>query len=374
MKNPGRLVTAEIDLQAYSRNFSSIRSLLKPSTKLMAVVKGNAYGHGIVPIAKHAEKLGADFFGVVCLYEARQLRTAGITKPILLLNYLDEEGVDEALDLDLALNVMDESVLKAVNESAKLKKKKAIVHVKVDSGMHRLGVMPDDALGFIAKVAAAEHVELEGIFTHFADADGEDLAFTYEQLKVFKEIVEELAERGIKPPLIHAANSAATLRIPESHFTMVRPGKILYGPLPSVTYALSFVSEPIMTLKTQIVQIRQIKTGESVGYGRPFIAKSDTFIAAIPVGYADGFRRAPQNFGEVLVKGKRAPLVGRVSMDQSSIDISHIKNVRVGDEVILIGKQEKDEITAEEIMEKIGTISYEVLTSLAERVTRVYKE
>ncbi len=373
MIGPGRLVRTEIDLRLFGKNYSSVRSLLKSSTKLMVVVKGNAYGHGIVPIAKKAEGLGADYFGVVCLHEARLLRNAGIKKPILLLNYTDIDGLDEALDLELSLNVVDHDVLYALSRKAGERKKQALVHVKIDSGMHRLGVTPDDAVSFINTVSQTQSIVLEGIFTHFASADEDDLSFTYQQLSIFKKIVGSLRKLGITPPLIHAANSAATLRVPESHFSMVRPGKILYGPLPSVSYALPFVSKPIMSLKTQIVQIRQIQKGEIVGYGRTFVAKRNTRIAAIPVGYADGFRRAPKNFGEVLVKGKRAPLAGRVSMDQSSIDISHIKNVRVGDEVVIIGKQGKDEISAEDVMEKIGTISYEVTTSLTERVTRVYR-
>lgn len=370
---PGRLVTADIDLQAYERNYSSIRSLLNPATHIMAVVKGNAYGHGIVAIAKKAESLGVRYFGVVCLFEARQLRESGITTPILLLNYTDEEGVDEALDLSLSINVMDEQILRKVSDSAKKKGKKARIHVKIDTGMHRLGVVPNAAVSFTEKAMNAEHVELEGIFTHFADADGEDLAFTYEQLRVLKEVVDSLAKRGITPSLIHAANSAATLRIPESHFTMVRPGKILYGPLPRAKYSLPFVSEPILTLKTKIVQIRRVGKGESVGYGRTFVAKKDILIAALPIGYADGFRRSP-NFGEVLVRGMRAPLVGRVSMDQSSIDVTNIAGAAVEDEVVVIGNQGNDEITAQEVADKIGTINYEVLTSLAERVTRVYHE
>ncbi|MDP3940917.1 MAG: alanine racemase [bacterium] len=370
---PGRLVTAEIDLGLYGKNYRSVRSLLSSKTKLMAVVKGNAYGHGIVRIAKKAEQLGADYLGVICLFEARLIREAGIKLPILLLNYTDEQSLDEALELDLSVNVMDDDILQALSKKAKQKRKTATVHVKIDTGMHRLGVLPKDAVAFVSKVAKAEHSRLEGVFTHFADADNEDLTFTYEQLTVFTEVIAKLSKLGIHPPMIHAANSAATLRIPESHFTMVRPGKILFGPLPNASYTLPFVSESILTLKTKIVQIRRIGRGESVGYGRSFIAKKDMVIAALPIGYADGFRRSP-NYGDVLVNGTRAPLVGRVSMDQSSVDITHIPGTEVGDEVILIGKQGSKEITTEEIADRIGTINYEVLTSLAERVQRVYKE
>lgn len=374
MRAPGRLVEAHIDLQAYSRNLSSVRSLLKRGTKVMAVVKGNAYGHGIVQIAKTAEKLGVEYLGVVCLFEARQIRDAGVKTPVLLLNYTDQESLEEAVDLGLAVNVIDRDVLTKLSSIAKKKGRSVSVHVKIDTGMHRLGVMPSEAVSFIKKVVSKENIYLEGIFTHFADADGEDLSFTYEQLQVFKKVIDELADKGIKPPLIHAANSAATLRVPESHFTMVRPGKILYGPLPKANYSLPILSEQILTLKTKIVQIRKIKKGESVGYGRTFVAKREMYIAALPVGYADGFRRAPKNFGEVLVRGRRAQLVGRVSMDQSSIDVTGIEGVSVGDEVIIIGKQGNEEISAQQVADQIGTINYEVTTSLAERITRVYKE
>lgn len=374
MSAHGRLVIAEVDLGLFESNYIFVRSLLSPKTKLMAVVKGNAYGHGIVPVAKKAEKMGVDCLGVVCLFEARKLREAGIKLPILLLNYTDEESLNEALDLDLAVNVMDLEILNSLSAKARQKKRTATVHVKVDSGMHRLGIMPGEAVSFITKVAKTRHIFLEGIFTHFADADGEDLSFTYEQLKIFNKIVNELAKKGINPPLIHAANSAATLRVPESHFTMVRPGKILYGPLLKAEYSLPFVSEPILTLKTQVVQMRRIRKGESVGYGRSFVADRKMLIAALPIGYADGFRRAPTNYGEVLVKGRRASLVGRVSMDQSSIDVTSVPNVEVGDEVIIVGKQGSEQITVQDVADQIGTISYEVITSFAERITRVYKE
>lgn len=337
----------------------------------MAVVKANAYGHGIVPIAKQAEQLGVDYFGVACMYEARELRHAGIKTPILLLGYTDVDSLDETLRLDLSINVMDSEVLSALSHKAKKIGKKATIHVKIDSGMHRLGVMPNQAEDFIKEVIKKPNIFLEGIFTHFADADSEDLGFTYHQLAVFDFLINKLKADGICPPLIHAANSAAVLRVPKSHFTMVRTGKILYGPLPGNIAGIPYISKPVLTLETKIVQLRTIPKGESVGYGRKYITDKTRYIAAIPVGYADGFRRNP-NFREVLVRGKKAPLIGNVSMDQASIDVSEIPHVTVGDRVVLIGKQGREEITTEDIASKLKTINYEVLTSLSQRIQRLY--
>lgn len=367
-----RLVWAEINLDHFSYNISSVRKLLSPETKVMAVVKANAYGHGIVPIAKKAEAVGVDYLGVVCLYEARQLRNAGITLPILLLNYTDEESIADAVTLDLRITVMDEAVLKAVSREAQKQHKTVNIHVKVDSGMHRLGLLPKEALAFITMIKAYPTVILEGIFTHFATSDEESLDFTNEQLAQFTQVIDTLKSEGISPPLIHAANSAAVLRVPSTHFTMVRLGKILYGTAPSEEFTLPFIPKPVLTLKTNIIQIRTIPKGDSVGYGRSFVATRETRVAALPIGYADGFRRGPQNFGEVLVCGKRAPIIGRVSMDQSSIDVTDIPQAKVGDEVVIIGSQGNEAITVQEVATQIGTISYEVLASLSSRVTREY--
>ncbi|MEP7166387.1 MAG: alanine racemase [Candidatus Woesebacteria bacterium] len=368
-----RLAIAKIDLSAYSYNLQEIRKLLSPATKIMAVVKANAYGHGAIEIAKTAQKLNIDYLGVVCLYEAQELRNAGVTLPILILNAIDTEAAYAAIDLDVSLTVMDQELLMAVDLYTQKKGIKAKVHVKIDSGMHRAGVSPEDAIPFIQKVEACAGVTLEGVFTHFAMADDADLTFTKQQLSVFTQIIEELKKIGITPPLIHAANSAATLKLPESHFSLVRPGIISYGLHPNPgAFDVPFTPKPVMRLQTQIVQLREIAVGESVGYGRTFVAKRPTKVALLALGYGDGFRRAPQNFGEVLVRGMRAPLIGRVSMDQSSIDVTDIPNVSLYDEVVLIGSQGSEEISADDVAQKIGTINYEVMTGIAARVERVY--
>lgn len=372
-----RLAIAEISLSAYQHNLDLLRSYLKPTTKLMAVLKANAYGHGAIPLAKHAEQSGVDYLGVVCLYEAKQLRQAKITLPILILNYIDPESVQEAIDLDIAITVMDEDVLQEAVTYATKTDKKASVHVKVDSGMHRAGVSIDSAHSFIRAVAATEHILLEGIFTHFATADEDDLSFANAQLARFTSLIDQLNKEGITPPLIHAANSAATLRLPQSHFSMVRPGIATYGLSPSGKPFTDHMGNivkllPILTLKTRIVQIREIQKGESVGYGRTFVASKPTRVALLPIGYGDGVRRGPQRQEHVLVRGKRAPILGCISMDQTSIDVTDIPDVFIHDEVVLIGKQDPEHISADEIAGTLGTINYEVVTALSSRVTRTY--
>lgn len=370
MKN--RLCWVENNLKNYTHNFRGIKKFVGSSVKIMAIVKANAYGHGIEGISQWVQELDADFFGVVCLKEARILREAGINKPILILNYTDPESIPAAVDLDLRLNVMDEHVLKTLNQYAQKKGKRVAIHVKVDTGMHRLGLSPEDALPFIQKIEDYKNSTLEGVFTHFATSDETSLSFVHEQLKVFHTFIEKLAERKIHPSLIHAANSAATLRLPSSHFSMVRPGIILYGCPPSQDFSLPFPVKPVLTLKTIVTQIRRIHKGETVGYGRTYTAKRDTLVGALAIGYADGFRRGPTNWGEVLIRERRAKILGRVSMDQSSIDITDVPHPSVGDEVVLIGKQGREEITAGEIAQKIGTINYEILSSLSQRVDRKF--
>lgn len=366
-----RLIWAEINLTNYIYNFSSVKQLLSSGAQIIAVCKANAYGHGIIPIAKQAEKLGASHIGVVCLYEGKILREAGIKIPILVMNYTDAESVEKAVDLDLTLNVMDESVLKRLDTYARKKNKQAVIHIKIDTGMHRLGLSPEKALQFIYRIEQYKNIQWEGVFTHFATADEKDLSFAKQQLHVFHTFLDSLST---EPPIIHAANSAAALRMPQAHFTHVRPGIILYGLAPASDFSLPFTPKPVMSLKTKIVQIKEIGEGESVGYGRAFIAKKRTVVAILPGGYGDGLRRATTNFGEILVKGKRAPIIGRVSMDQTTIDVSEISNIAVGDEVVLIGSQGSQTITAEDIAKRLGTINYEVVSAITERVSRVYIE
>lgn len=367
-----RLSFAEISLSNYAYNFSQIRKLVGAIVKIMAVVKANAYGHGAVPIAKKALDLGAGYLGVVCLYEARELREANINAPILILNYTDPKTVGEALKLKLTLTVMDKVVLKTIDKEAKKLGRKAKIHLKVDTGMHRGGALPEEALKLVKSAEKYKNVYLEGIFTHFATSDEKDLSFAEEQLEVFNKLLKSLREKNITPPLIHAANSAATLRLPSAYFDMVRPGVIMYGLPPSHDFKLPFTPRPVMSLKAIIAQIKRLKIGETVGYGRIWKAKRETLMALLPIGYADGYSRALGNCWHVLINGKKAPVIGRISMDQIVTDITDIPKVKVGNEAVIMGKQGKEEITATDIARQTGTINYEVVAKIASRVSRVY--
>jgi len=366
-----RLVVAQIDLEAFRSNFLAVRSYVGTAVKVMAVVKGNAYGHGLLRIAQEAEKLGAAYLGVACLYEARILRENGVKIPILLLGYTDSKGLEEAIRLDITPTVIDTVAAKCLDRLGKIHDKQIAFHIKIDTGMHRLGLSPEDALPFIHSLREYKNIYIEGIFTHFAQSDALDATFTEKQLGVFKSFLKKLDEFSLTPPLIHTANSAAILRFPQSHFNMVRAGKVLYGPLLADGISAPFIPKQIISVKTIIVQIRTIARGDSVGYNRAFIARDIMKIATIPVGYADGFRRAPRTYGEVLVSGKRCQIIGLVSMDQATIDVTNVA-VGVGDEVHLIGQSGGCTISVSDVARKLGTNNYEVLTSLSERIGRVY--
>lgn len=374
---PDRLVTAEINLAAYRHNLTQLRQRLQPGVALMAVVKANAYGHGAVALAQAAAASGCEYLGVVCLAEAKELRAAGITTPILLLNYLDSDSLAEALTLDLTLTVMDQMVIEHVAQLAQEQRQLVKLHLKVDTGMHRAGCQPGQVVPLARAVEQAEYLELEGVFTHFAAADDSDLSFTQLQLDHFQHALAELEQANIRPRLKHAANSAATLALPSSHFDMVRPGIASFGLSPFApdhpayeTFYQTF--QPILQLKTSVVAVRELEPGETVGYGCTFTAEKKMQVALLPVGYGDGFRRAPHPTKQVLLHGQPASIIGRVSMDQTTIDVTDIPDVQVGDEVVLIGHQHQANQSADEIAQNWGTINYEVITSLASRVTRQY--
>lgn len=364
----------EINLANYAYHFRQIRKLVGPDVRIMAVVKANGYGHGIVLIARTAVKEGASYLGVINIYEARQIRDAGISTPILLLNYTHPDGVKEALDLNLTLNVMHDDVLTRVDKEARKRNIRAKIHVKIDSGMHRLGLMPEEALEFIPKIENYKNVYLEGIYTHFANSVDRDLSFAKTQLLVFRNFLKKLFDGRIKPPLLHTANSGATLRLPESYLDMVRPGIVTFGLAPSADFKSPFPLKPVMAIKSRIIQIRKIGKGETVGYGRAFRAKRDTTVATIPIGFGDGFRRSPVNWGYVLCHGKKEPLVGYVSMDLSSIDVTNIENPQVGDETVIIGSQKGQTIFLEDVAIRMGVKKSEITTLIPARVPRIYIE
>lgn len=365
---------AEIDLSAIVANVALACRLAGPETRVMAVVKADAYGHGAVPVARVALAAGATWLGVAIPEEAIPLREAGIACGILVLGPVAPEQAELVADHDLEQCVCDPAQAEALDRAARARGRVLALHLKVDTGMGRVGLRPGEVRGVAEKIRALPSVRLAGLMTHFADAEADEPGFAREQLARFADAARDLAavpQGGM--PLRHAANSAALLFLPEARLDLVRPGIMLYGyhprgprggPEPPL--------RPALRLRTAISQIRDVARGESVSYGRTFVAPRDLRVATLPVGYADGCGRLLSNRGQVLIRGQRVPIVGRVCMDMTMVDVSSLPDVRVGDEAVLIGRQGADEITADEAAELQGTISYEVLCRIGPRVPRVY--
>jgi alanine racemase len=373
VRNPPRPTWAEIDLSASVYNIRRIRSLLAPNVKVLAMIKAEAYGHGMAGIARAAERAGASMLGFASLSEALSLNEAR-SLPRLVVGWTPGWLAESAIQNDVACMVCD---LKTAGEFARVAQsigKAARVHVKVDTGMHRLGFMPDEAVEAIAKIASMEGLILEGVFTHFAKADEADSAYTIGQFEKYQWILNEIEARGIHIPIKHCANSPTILRFPEMHLDMVRPGIILHGLDPSDKVVCPSDFKPVMTLKTLIASVKVLPPGSLVSYGGTYRTQGYERIAVIPIGYADGFRRKPHNWGEVLVRGQRAPIVGRVCMDQCMINVTHIPEVQLGDEVVLIGAQGNDRIRAEDVAVQLGTNNYETTSMVMARVPRIYLE
>ncbi len=366
---PARPTWVEIDLDAIANNMRRLAELAAPA-KIMAILKADAYGHGMVKVARTALNNGGSWVGVATLGEAITLRKTGIDASILVLSYMPAWQAHEAIRHNVSATIFTEELARAFSQAAADLNKQALVHVKVDSGMGRLGLLPADVLPFMQMLSQLPGLRVEGLYSHFGTAD-DDVPYAYEQLKRASELLAELDGAGLRPPLVHAANTAGLINLPESRFDMVRPGIGLYGLPPSTNCRLPSGFRPALTFKSTVGQVKTLPPDSPIGYGATYRTQGEETIAIIPVGYADGFRRAPQTWGEVLVKGQRAPLVGRVSMDQSAINVTHIPNVRQGDEVVLIGRQGSQEITAEEVATNLGTINYEVVSELLARIPRV---
>jgi alanine racemase len=370
----------EVDLDAVAGNVEYLGRIAGQGVAMMAIVKANAYGHGDVPVARVALECGASTCGVATLNEALRLREAGIREPILLLGYASPSEADTIVANDLRATVFSMDVALALSQAASSLHSHVQVHVKVDTGMSRLGLAPGDARDFIRSLMALPGINVEGISTHLAAADSPHarqtpdwgVEYTRKQLESFQGIVGELADAGIEVPYVHAANSAALLAYPESRFTMVRPGIALYGLHPSPDITCPHGVRPALTFKTRVTQIRDLPAGAYVSYGCTFRVDDPCRVAVLSVGYADGFRRAPTNWGSVLVRGNSVPLVGRVCMDQCMADVSNVPGVQVGDEVVLIGAQGSQRLSAEDVAQRLGTINYEVTTSIAARVPRFH--
>jgi Alr-MurF fusion protein len=367
---PGRPTWVEVNLEAIAHNVRRIVGLVGPGVRLLAVLKADAYGHGSIRVARTALNNGASYLGVASINEGAALRRVDITAPILVLGYTPAWQARELVLHDLSATVFNVDVARVLSRAARELDREVRVHVKVDSGMGRLGLLPHEVPAFVEELRALPGLVLEGIFTHLSTADS-DLEYARWQLERFQQVLRALARAGVDFPLVHAANSAAVLALPESHLNMVRLGIAMYGLQPSPEAPLPPDFRPALTFKTQVAQVKTLPPGSFVGYGKDYCTSGEERIAVLPVGYADGFRRAPRHWSEVLVRGRRAPIVGRVSMDQTTVDVSHVPGVRQGDEVVLIGEQGDEQITAEEVAERLGTINYEVVSEILARVPRV---
>lgn len=372
-----RPTVAVIDLDALMYNYNQVKGIVGKDVAVAPVVKADAYGHGAVNAAARLERAGADRFIVAFIEEGLELRDAGIKAPILLIGPIFPDDSDYIIRRDLTPVVFNMEQIDALDRSAKESGRCVKVHIKVDTGMGRLGIPPEDLAGFVKDISVRRNIIIEGIMTHFAEVDAGDMEFAIRQLKVFKEALEELRIKRIKginkidPPIVHAANSSAIICFNESHFNMVRPGLMLYGSYPAGNTKNIYL-RPVMSLVSKVAQVRQIPKGRSIGYGKSFITKRDSLIATIPIGYADGYSRRLSNRGHVIIRGKTFPIIGNVCMDMTMVDVTDHHGVCVGDEAVLIGKQGDQAIRAEDLAEVVGTIPYEILSCIGKRVPRVY--
>jgi alanine racemase len=340
--------------------------------KVLAMIKANGYGHGAPAIAKALEQEGSDAFGVATLEEAVELRKAGIRLPIVVVAGAYVEQLDRFIGYNLTAAAHEIETLHALDAAARERGATLDVHLKIDTGMGRIGFLPGEIESWLPRLKQLKAVTLAGVFSHFSQAESVAGEYTQKQLETFRRVLQQLQSSGISPPLVHLANSAATITLPAAYFDMVRPGLILYGIYPSPAMADQISLKPVLSWQTRVLQLKKVPKGTSISYGQTFITKRESLIATLPVGYGDGYPRLLSNRGEVLIKGKRAPIAGRVCMDLTMVDATDIAGVRQGDEVVLLGGQGGAAITADEVAGWSNTISYEILTSIGFRVPRIH--
>jgi alanine racemase len=380
------LIWAEIDLNAVAANTCELRRVTRPEARLLVAVKANAYGHGLVEVARQALQSGADTLGVARMPEALALRDAGIDAPVLVFGYTPPSDAEALLRHDLIQTVYALETARAYSERIGKSGGRLKVHLKVDTGMGRLGILPDTrryvepgmtvsdhAIREVLAIAGLNELKLEGIFTHFASSDSADKSFAEQQFDRFLAFLDQLKRSGFEFELRHAANSGAIIDMPHTHLDMVRAGVSLYGLYPSDEVDKSRIDlTPVMTLKARIVHLKKVPAGFPVSYGMTHTTQAPTTIATVPVGYADGFNRRLSNRGYVLVRGEKAPIVGRVCMDLTMIDVGHIPGVALEDEVVILGRQANAAISADELAGLLDTINYEITSAIAARVPRVF--
>ncbi len=369
-------VVAEIDLDAIEHNYREIRNYLPAQSKICAVIKADGYGHGAVPIAKKLNELGADAFAVAASSEAVILRKNGIDKTILVLGYTSEDDYFDMVNYNITQTVFRLDMARKLSDVALEMGKVAQVHILMDTGMGRIGFIPDESsLKMIKEISDLPFISVEGIFSHFARADEMDKGPSDLQQEKFEEFTKHLKQEGVNIERMHLANSAGLIDIPKAHFDMVRVGIATYGLYPSEEVDKEILDlRPALTLKSNVILVKDVPEGSPISYGGTYVTKKHSVIATIPVGYGDGYPRSLSSKGHVLIRGKRAPILGRVCMDQFMVDVTEIQGVKEDDEVILIGASEDERITVEEIAAIMGTINYEVVCQLGKRIPRVYLE
>jgi alanine racemase len=379
-----RATFAEINLKAFKHNLQNLQTITEPATGIMAVIKADAYGHGVIPCAKAAVESGVDYLGVGIIEEGIELRENGITEPILILGSIFPDEVADLVRYDLATILCTPLLAQALSKEAEKQGKTVNVHIKVDTGMNRLGVLPENLLPLIKTISNLPTLKLEALSTHFSSADDEDTSITTQQIELFQKTLSELQKAGVAiPTLTHLANTSALFRFPESRSKMIRPGLILYGALPSpvLNSVVQKVCQkenlknfqPVMQWKSKIILLKPVQKGLPLSYSRKHFTQKDSLIATLPIGYADGLHRNLSNNMDVLIKGKRAPQVGTICMDMILIDVTEVPDVQMGDEVAIFGKQGEEEISVEELAKKSNTIPYEILCNVGKRVPRVYQ-
>jgi len=360
---------AQINLDNLEHNFLEVRKKVGRGTKILVTVKADAYGHGLIAVSKRLAECKVDFLGVASIDEGIKLREAGIGVPILVLGLMLKSDLPPLFEYDLATSICDEKLGRALNNLARLKGRKLSVHIKVDTGMGRIGVSHYDAHKLVKSIYNLKHLKVEGIFTHFAFADM-NRKFTFHQIDLFDKLVRALAGSNINIPLVHAANSMGVLEYKQSHFNMVRPGLVIYGLHPKEKLVINL--KPVLSLKTKVIFVKNVPAGSGISYGHEYITKRATQIVTLPIGYGDGYPRNLSNKAPVLIKGRRFKICGRICMDQIMVDVGRTP-VRIGDEVVLIGTQGKNKVTVEELADLSDTIPYEIVCGLGSRIPRIHE-
>lgn len=370
-----RPTEALIDLRLLKANYHAIERLITPEVKVMSVVKAGGYGHGIVEVSRTLKEAGSHMLGVAYIEEALKLRAHDVEGPIVVLGGIYEGQATTAIEAGLSVVISNIKTARALNEAADTRGTTAMVHVKIDSGMGRLGLQPGEITPFFTELKELKNIKLEGLMSHFSESEAASETYSKGQIESFTSAVDEATSMGFTPEYIHMANSAATIKYPEARFNLVRPGLMLYGVYPAPELKEKITLSPVMELRSRITNLREVGEGFKVSYASTFTTKRPSKLATLTIGYGDGlpFRLSESGDAAVMVNGKKAPIVGRICMDLTIVDVTDIDGVTDGDEVVFMGRRGELSISAEDIATSVGTIPYEILTGITSRVRRVYR-